>query len=185
MFREARALLPHLPTGPGEATHAIMTGRYDLMVLLAAALGHYGGGCQSLRIATLSFNARNVSEIANLLRAGPAAGVGGVTLLCSAFFRDHNREEFAAARREAARFPGRWRLAAARSHAKVACADLGGRKLVLEGSANLRTNSNREQLTAVLDAGLHDWHAAWIDALVDEHEHDGQDAEAQEAGAGD
>ncbi len=171
-FREAAELLPYLPAAPGEATHAVMTGRYDLMILLSAVLESYGVTCRHLRIATLSFNGRNVSEIAHLLRVEPPGPVERVTLLCSTFFQEHNRAEFADAARTVAGFPGRWRLAAARSHAKVACVDLvDGRKLVLEGSANLRTNSNREQLTAVLDAELHDWHAAWIDELVNAHEH--------------
>jgi hypothetical protein len=174
MFKEAAELLPHLPTEPGCATHAVMTGRYDLMVLLTAMLAHYGGECQSFRIATLSFNDRNTSEMAELLRSGRA---GALTLLCSVFFRDHSDQEYAAACREAARFPGRWRLAAARNHCKVALADFGGRKLVVEGSANLRTNANWEQLAVILDDGLHDWHAAWIDALVTKHEYDGRAAE--------
>ena len=38
--------------------------------------------------------------------------------------------------------------------------------LVFEGSANLRANRNREQLAVIRDRPLHDWHAAWIDALV-------------------
>jgi hypothetical protein len=38
-----------------------------------------------------------------------------------------------------------------------------GLKLVFEGSANLRTNNNREQFCLVNSAELHDWHAAWID----------------------
>jgi hypothetical protein len=37
---------------------------------------------------------------------------------------------------------------------------------VLEGSANLRTNGNREQLLLCHDRALHAWHAQWIDALV-------------------
>ena len=35
-----------------------------------------------------------------------------------------------------------------------------------KGSANLRTNSNREQLTVIRDRSLHDWHAVWIDELA-------------------
>jgi hypothetical protein len=54
----------------------------------------------------------------------------------------------------------------------------------VEGSANLRTNANWEQLAVILDDGLHDWHAAWIDALVTKHEHEGRPAE-EEAPAGD
>jgi hypothetical protein len=38
--------------------------------------------------------------------------------------------------------------------------------LVFEGSANLRTNKNREQLAVIRDRRLHDWHAGWIDELV-------------------
>ena len=63
-------------------------------------------------------------------------------------------------------FPG-VKVAAARSHCKVVCFDLGTHDgLVFEGSANLRTNKNREQLAAFRDRALHDWHAAWIDELV-------------------
>ena len=49
--------------------------------------------------------------------------------------------------------------------------------LVFEGSANLRTNKNREQLTAIRDRKLHDWHAAWIDELV--RADDGKEAETE------
>jgi hypothetical protein len=48
----------------------------------------------------------------------------------------------------------------------------GGACLTLETSANLRTNSNQEQLTLVNDRPLCDWHGAWIDALVNRHERD-------------
>ncbi len=167
MFREARELLPYLPTAEGEATHAVMSGRYDLMVLLAAILQKNVQQCPHLRIATLSFNSRNTSEMAALLRSGT---VGSLTLLCSAFFRANNKEEFAEAVRVKADFPT-WRLAAARSHCKVVCFHLAdGRKLVIEGSPNLRTNSNWEQLVIIQDGELHDWHSRWIDDLADRHE---------------
>jgi hypothetical protein len=38
--------------------------------------------------------------------------------------------------------------------------------MVFEGSANLRSNRNCEQLAVFRDRALHDWHADWIDALV-------------------
>lgn len=167
MYRESQELLPFLPEADGESLHAITTGRGDLAVQLAATIGHYGSECQSLRIATLSFNRRNVSELSELLRSGK---VGTLTLLCSLFFQRHNRDEFADTRRETANFPGRWRLAAGRNHAKVACLDLAGRKITVESSANLRSNGNSEQVTIIQDPALHDWHAAWIDQMVTAHE---------------
>jgi hypothetical protein len=106
-----------------------------------------------------------------MLRLFDSGTVGKMTLLCSAFFRDHNKELWA---ETLAEFRDRGqRAAAARSHCKVvavACAD--GRKLVMEGSANLRTNSNLEQFTLTHDACVHDWHARWIDAKVSKHESD-------------
>jgi hypothetical protein len=163
-LHQAAEVLAVIP-GPGETLHALMTGRYDLMHLIAALIGQLGG-CAEIRIATLSFNAKNLAEMVNLL---DSEAVGKLTLLCSAFFRDHNHELWEECLSE---FRDRGqRAAAARSHCKVvtlACAD--GRKYSLEGSANLRTNSNREQFALTHDATIHDWHAAWIDELVTAHE---------------
>jgi hypothetical protein len=72
------------------------------------------------------------------------------------------------------------RLAAARSHAKVICFEsTRGGKMVVEGSANLRTNSNIEQITLIADPDLHDWHAAWIDGLVAKHEGENDEGERE------
>lgn len=169
MLADADAVLSALP-GPGEALHAIMTGRYDLMQLVTCLLGKVGPA-RSVRLATLSFNRRNLTDMLALLD-GPEPP--RLTLLCSAFFRDHNKELWAETLEE---FRSRGQqAAAARSHAKVVTLDLlCGAKLALEGSANLRTNSNREQFALVNDTGLHDWHAAWIDGLVSRHEGESAD----------
>jgi hypothetical protein len=171
MLAEAAEVLDVLP-GPGESLHGLMTGRYDLAHLVAAAIGKLGT-CSAVRLATLSYNARNLAELLTLL---DSKRVRSLTLLCSAFFRDHNKELWAETLEE---FRARGqRAAAARSHAKVVCMALDdGRRYVLEGSANLRTNSNREQFALFNDAGLHNWHAAWIDALVTQHE--GEEAKTE------
>ena len=70
------------------------------------------------------------------------------------------------------------RAAAARSHAKVVTLDTRGGRYALEGSANLRTNGNREQFALFHDAALHDWPAAWIDDMVGKHEGDPGDGPA-------
>lgn len=163
-LHQAAEVLAVLPE-PGETLHAIMTGRYDLMYMIAILVAQLGG-CQSVRIATLSFNGKNLAEMLNLIDAG---AVKRMTLLCSAFFRDHNRElwqECLADFRER-----NCRAAAARSHCKVVTLHTNdGKRYSLEGSANLRTNSNREQFALTQDAAIHDWHAQWIDEMVTAHE---------------
>jgi hypothetical protein len=80
-------------------------------------------------------------------------------------FSRRNTQELATRRQQT--------VASARCHAKVCClAFADGLRLVFEGSANLRTNKNWEQMTAVNDAGLHDWHEGWIDEKVRDHEVD-------------
>lgn len=164
MLREADAVLNVLPA-PGEALHALITGRYDLMHLVVRLLGRLGPA-RSLRIATLSYNGRNLQEMLSILD-GPDPP--RLTLLCSAFFRDHNRELW---EETVGEFRDRGqRVAAARSHAKVVTLECAsGARLALEGSANLRSNSNREQFALINDHALHDWHASWIDELVSKHE---------------
>ncbi len=156
----AAELLPELPA-PGETVHSLMLGTFDLCQVIGATakllptLTH-------LRIATLCYSKRNVKELAALLETRKCA----LTLLVSVFFREHNKENHERSVAELTAYPN-VKVAAARTHCKVVCFDLGdGDGLTFESSANLRANRNREQLTATRARALHDWHSAWIDELV-------------------
>ncbi len=171
---QAAEVLAVLP-GPGETLHALMTGRYDLMHLITALVRNLGD-VEVMRIATLSYNGRNLAEMVALLDSG---AVKSLTLLCSCFFRDHNKELWDETLEEF-RERGQ-RAAAGRNHAKVVTfATSSGRRLSMEGSANLRTNSNREQFALTDDATIHDFHAQWIDNLVSQHE--GEESENSSPG---
>jgi len=162
MFKEAAELLTALP-GPGESVHCIQSGNVDLCVILMAILDMHPAPCLTLRIATLCWAKRNCVE---LLAALESKKIGTLTLLASNFFKSHYKELDQWFRDELAAFPGS-RTATARSHCKVVCIDFAdGSALVLEGSANLRSNHNLEQLTISRDRDLHDWYAAWIDAQM-------------------
>ena len=160
--RQAADLCPDLP-GPGEHCHCLMTGFFDLAQVVVDVARRVKP--RALRIATLCWNKRNVVDLTGLLeeRAGDPLPL---TLLASDFFAKHNKDLIEWAREQFQPFSG-VTLASARSHCKVVCYDIGpGDGLVFEGSANLRTNRNREQLTIIRDRATHDWHATWIDQLV-------------------
>lgn len=158
--KTAAELLPELPR-PGESIHALMTGTYHLCQVVTATAERLPD-LRHLRIATLCFSKRNAADLIGLLESRPELRL---TVLVSAFFKGHNKDLFEAVAADLQEYAGRAVLAAARSHAKVVLFDLGpGDGLVFEGSANLRTNKNVEQLSVIMDRPLHDWHAAWIDA---------------------
>lgn len=161
---EAAGILEAIP-GNGEILFAIQSGRFDLMDMLAVLVGKIGP-CPEMRLATLSYNRRNLDVMVGMMDGG---AVAKMTLLCSAFFRDHNRDLWADTL-EAFRTRGQ-RAAAARSHCKIVCLIANdGRRFTLSGSANLRTNSNAEQFCLVHGQAVHDWHAAFVDELVSRHE---------------
>ena len=163
-IREAREVLTQLP-GPGESLHALVTARLDLTDVLNALLDTLGR-CDRMAIATLGYNERNLKSMLAWLDAGD---VGTLTLCASIFFRAHKGELWERTQEE---FRARGqRVACCHSHAKVvALAFASGQRLSIEGSANLCGNgSGREQFALINDGPLHDWHAAWIEALVVKH----------------
>jgi hypothetical protein len=155
----------------GESLHALCTARMDLTDVVNALLERLGR-CDRLHVATLGYNARNLRTLLGWL---DRQAVGQLTLLASIFFRSHNGELWGTTLEE---FRSRTqRAACCHSHAKVVAMEFAsGERLCIEGSSNLCGNgSAREQFALIHDAGLCDWHAGWIDALVTQHEGDAHD----------
>jgi hypothetical protein len=161
-LREAAAILATLPA-PGESLHCLQSGRYDLCDVVGVLIDKLGA-VEHLAIATLSFHQRNVSALLSWIEAGQ---VKRLTMLCSLFFREHFPETYEALFQGIG--DGPHRLAAARCHAKLVCLHFQDAKMVIEGSANLRTNSNVEQFTLFHDAPLCDWWGDWIESEVKKH----------------
>jgi hypothetical protein len=164
-LRRAAEVVPHLP-GPGESLHALLTGYFDFALVLTCVLRSRAAPCEALRVATLSFSKRNVQEMAHWLDGGL---VRRLVLLSSDFMREGNPATYYGAVKELAEERGQ-AVAACRCHAKVCCLHFAdGLKLAFEGSMNLSTNRNLEQMAVINDAGLHDWHAHWIEQKAREH----------------
>jgi hypothetical protein len=167
-LRKAADVIPHLP-GPGESLRTLLTGYFDFALVLTCVLRSRPSPCEHARVATLSFGPKNTQEIARWL---DERLVRRVTLLCADFMAKASPKVYQGAVKELAEQRGQV-VGSARCHAKVVTlAFADGLRLVFEGSANLRTNRNMENLCVVNDPGLHDWHAAWIDLKVREHEID-------------
>jgi hypothetical protein len=164
-LRKAAEVIPHLPA-EGESLHTLLTGFFDFALVLTCVLRSRPCPCDHARVSTLSFGRKNVQEIVGWIDDGL---VGRLTLLCADFMAKASPEVYQGAVAELVERRGQV-VGSGRCHAKVVTlAFADGLRLSFEGSANLRTNRNLENLCVVNDPGLHDFHAAWIDAKVREH----------------
>lgn len=160
----ARPIIPLLPTNPDERLHCMLRGDFVLCDLIPLIIAHRGG-CPHLRVATLGLSAANAECLANLHRAGL---ITRITLVASHYFQQVDKTTtFQQVRSILANCA---RLVICRSHAKVILLPTtGGDFFVLEGSANLRSSDNLEQMLILNDQETHDFHGAWMDALADEY----------------
>lgn len=162
---EAKAILEHLP-GPGESLHALVSSRMDLTDILGIILDKIGPS-DSMMVATLGYHRRNLKTLLAWLDTG---AVRSLSLVASIFFRSHNTELW---EETLAEFRQRkQRAACCNCHAKVVTMRFAtGERLSIEGSMNLAGNGSvLEQFALIHDAGLHDFHARWIKALLAKHE---------------
>jgi len=162
---EAKAVLEQLPAS-GESLHALVTSRMDLADIIGLILDKIGP-CESMMVATLGYHRRNLKTVLSWLDTG---AVGNLSLVASIFFRSHNSELWEETLSEFRQ--RKQRAACCNCHAKVVAMQFTtGERLSIEGSMNLAGNGSvLEQFALIHDAGLFDFHAAWIEALLDKHE---------------
>lgn len=157
----ALQVLPHLPAGSDDRTHCVLRGDFVLCDLVPAIIGARGN-CPHLRVATLGCSLANADTLGRLVETGRA---GAITLVVSHYFQQVDKATVF--RAVAARLEGLAKLVVTRSHAKVICLPTAqGDRFVIEGSANLRSSDNIEQMLITNDQATHDFHAAWLDELA-------------------
>lgn len=149
---------------PGEAFHLVTAKRYSLWHVIEATL-HLAAPATIayLGIATLGFSKTNLDDLLAEIDAGR---IGKVDFLFSVYFKSNERES---CERLAHELTTRGqRVVAMLTHAKVLLMELtDGTAYVVESSANLRSCSSIEQITMIHDAALFNFHAAWIDQLME------------------
>ena len=151
----AKAVLPFLPS-PGERAHCALCGDFVLGDIIPAII-EARGRCDRLTVATLGMSLANAEAIARLKALDL---VGDITIVCSHYFAkvDQGREY----RAVEARLNGIASIITTRCHAKIICLPIGSDSYVIEGSANLRSSDNTEQIVIFNDAQLLTWHCDWL-----------------------
>jgi hypothetical protein len=155
-------LLDHLPAD-GEYLHAACRGNSPSWAIVGAVLQlARPAKIDHLAIATLSYNATNARSLFDMLDAGD---IRTVDFLASCYFEKANPREYKMLADGLAE--RNQRLGIARNHAKVIAIRLtDDRCVVAEGSANLRSCRNVEQLIVTGGEDIFTFHQTWIRDMI-------------------
>lgn len=158
----AAAALSRLP-GLNQSSHLVISGRFALWDFVPAALALADGArIADLYIATLGFSKANIAGACDLLDAGT---IGRLSLIASHYFKGTSSDIYEYGAAELGKRGQRF--ISIRSHAKIIAARFdGGRCLILESSANLRSCKNIEQVVASGHPDLFAFHAGWMESLL-------------------
>jgi hypothetical protein len=146
-----------------ESIHAIMGGDFAAWDLVPAIIKLAEKAVTKAYIATLGFNTSNSYHLATLITEKT---IGQATVVCSDYFAKADATTFREAKTRLEAVGST--LTSTRNHAKILALDMGENCYVVEGSANLRSCNNLEQITISNSRELFNFHAAWISKLTNQ-----------------
>jgi len=156
-YRSAEHLADELEFTRGARAYVIVDGSFYFGDFLEALIVRNNWLVRTMTVSTLSMNENNVDSLANLLDGG---FVEHLDLIVSAYFYSHERHNLVEYPYERLDRDDRFQLAVAGSHCKLCLPDLAepdGWKMVLHGSANLRSSPNIEQLMIEENPALYEF----------------------------
>lgn len=149
----------------GETIHALLSGNFIFGDVLEAFAVDNNLFIDSLQISTLSFGAENVDSLANLLDGDY---LGKLDVIVSDYFWSHNRQNAPYIYTNLDK-DDKFQLAVAGTHTKVTLMRIGDKKIVISGSANLRSSRCIEEITIQTCDELYDFHHAWQSVILEEY----------------
>lgn len=160
---EAVKQLVRLPA-EGETLHFVMSGNYHGFDMIPAVhrLSPGGEPITRLVVATLGFSRKNNLQMCKMIDDGMIVGTS-VFIVCSEFFAKTDANVYKMAKEDIEARGGCLRIT--RNHAKIIAIQLAGNHIVTEGSANLRSCVNYEQVTMFNSRELFDFHAGWLSKI--------------------
>ena len=164
-YENARDLARDIKLDFGERTDVFVSGNFIFGDFLEAYLVEHHVKCRKLLISTLSLNQNNTDSLAALLRHGY---IDRLDLIVSAYFYGMERHSLVPYIYRKLDVDDRFQLAVAGVHTKTAQFETaGGRKIVMHGSANLRSSGNIEQFTIEENPVIYDFYDEHLSRIVD------------------
>lgn len=145
LYRNAAKLAKELKVERGQRYHAIVSGDFVFGDFIAAYIWEHKVKVRKMLISTLSVNQKNVEALARLMDKGY---IEQLDMLLSIYFYGNEKYQLIPFIRRKLDKDNRFQLAIAGIHTKIVQFETeDGEKIVVSGSANLRSSGNVEQFS--------------------------------------
>ena len=151
---------------PGEQLHCIVGGNFIFGDIFEALLSAKNVIAKSMHVSTLSLSQNNIDSFRTLLEHG---WTEHLTVAISNYFYSHERNNMIPYMLQQLDIDDRFDLMVFRNHTKLTLMEIGNIKLVMTGSANLRSSRSVEQFALQESGELYDFYRTWFDEQMEKH----------------
>lgn len=168
MYENAVKLAKELRVDFGHRSNALLAGSFIFGDFIEAFFTTHQIKTAELTISTLSISQDNVDSLANLLNWGY---VDKLSIVISAYFYYNEIRQLIPYIYKTLDIDDRFQLAVAGIHTKTCQFETtGGRKIIIHGSANLRSSGNIEQMVIEENPEFFDFMKAEMDIILNRYE---------------
>lgn len=121
--------------------------------------------CAKITLSTLSMSQENIDSFANLLNNGY---ISELNIIISDYFFSHERNNLVKYMFKVLDIDDRFQLSVCRTHTKITLIEYDDKKIVISGSANLRTSDNLEQISIEENEELYSFNLEVHQKIIDE-----------------
>lgn len=151
---------------PGEQIHCIVGGNFVFGDLFEALLSVKNVIAKSMHVSTLSLSQNNIDSFRTLLENG---WTEHLTVAVSNYFYSHERDGLIPYMLRELDIGDRFDLMVFRNHTKLTLMEIGNIRLVMTGSANLRSSRSVEQFAIQESPELYEFYRDWFDERLKDH----------------
>lgn len=164
LYENAAKLAKDLRLDNKERFDVFVSGGFIFGDFIEAYITTHNAKCRKMTISTLSLNQNNVDSLNTLLTLGY---VDELNLIVSVYFYANEVRSLIPYIYEKLDTDNKLQLAVADTHTKTAQFEtIGGRKIVIHGSANLRSSGNIEQFTIEENPELYHFYDEHLNHIV-------------------
>lgn len=156
LYKNAAKLAKELKVDYGQRYNAIVSGDFVFGDFIAAYIWEHKIRVNRMLVSTLSLNQKNIEAFARLMDKGY---IDRIDMLLSIYFYANEKYQLIPYLRKKLDVNNRFQLAIAGIHTKIVQFEThDGQKIVIHGSANLRSSGNVEQFTIEENPQLYDFY---------------------------